>query len=174
MGTPGPPESAILFVATLYPEDQIFSVARSILIKEFGDLLYESEQLPWNYSDYYRNELGWPLFRRFLSFKKIINPELIKDIKLITNGIEERLSINERRSINLDPGYLTMSKVVLATTKNYAHRIYLGKGIYAEVTLMYRGKGYMPHDFTYRDYRSSDYARFFQRVRGYLKNTADL
>lgn len=168
MGKPRPQEKALLFIATLYSENGFFIKAEELLKKEFGEVLFESKPFPWDYSEYYRDELGWPINRQFLAFKKMINPETIREIKLFTNNLEEILSDSDKRKINLDPGYVTLSKVVLATTKNYAHRIYIGKGIYTEVTLFYKNKSFRPHEFTYKDYQSPEYINFFKQLREYL------
>jgi len=169
MGRPSPPEDALLFVGSLYSREEYYLIAKERLIARFGEIIMESRQSDWDYSDYYRDELGWPIKRRFVFFRNIINPEQITDIKLTTNDIEQQLSIEGRRSINIDPGYITLSKVVLVSTKNYSHRIYLGKGIYAEVTLIYRDGRYHPHLFTYRDYASDAYREIFACARRFLK-----
>jgi hypothetical protein len=168
MGTPSPPERALLFVGTLYQDEQYLSIAKKKLIDFFGEMIMESPSLEWNYSHYYRDELGWPIKRTFLFFKNIMNPETLADMKLITNDIEHQLSSNGRRTINIDPGYVTLSKVVLASTKNYSHRIYVGKGIYAEVTLVYRDGRYNSHVFTYKDYASNTYTELFAQARRFL------
>lgn len=168
MGTPSPPERALLFVGILYNDEQYLSLSRERLIDSFGEIILESPILAWDYSDYYTEELGYPIQRLFIFFKNIINPETLADIKLITNDIEYQLSTNGRRNINLDPGYLTLSKVVLASTKNYSHRIYVGKGIYAEVTLVYRDGRYNSHVFTYKDYASNTYTELFAQARRFL------
>lgn len=168
MGTPHPPEAALLFTGTLYNAPEIFEKAKKVLRENFGEILHISPAMPWDYSNYYKDELGWPLYRSFIFFKNIIDPVTIADIKLKAIEIERYFSRNDRRQINLDPGYLTLSKVVLTSTKNYAHRIYLGKGIYGEVTLIYRDKTYNPHLYTYRDYK--DNINIFMKVRGFLKN----
>lgn len=169
MGTPSPPERALLFVGTLYQDEQYLSMAKEKLIDFFGEMIMESPLLEWNYSHYYQDELGWPIKRTFLFFKNIMNPETLADMKLITNDIEHQLSSNGRRTINIDPGYVTLSKVVLASTKNYSHRIYVGKGIYAEVTLVYREGLYKPHLYTYRDYQEKTYIDIFMNARALLK-----
>ena len=126
--------------------------------------------MPWDYSDYYKAELGTPIRRKFIFFRKTIDPGTLCDIKLRTNDIEELLSTEGKRNMNLDPGYLTPYSVVLASTKNYAHRIYIGKGIYAEVTLLFRDNRYQPYLFTYRDYASDEYAELFGRARNFLRD----
>lgn len=164
-----PPESALLFVGTLYSKPHIFDKSKNVLESHFGKILLISHPLSWDYSDYYKNELGWPIYRRFIFFENIIDPAIIVDTKLKTNEIELNFSYNDRRLINLDPGYLTLSKIVLATTKNYAHRIYMGKGIYGEVTLIYRGGIYNPLLYTYRDYQDKTYIDIFMNARVILK-----
>lgn len=165
MGKPFLPEEALLFTGALYREEKYFSIAKQKLVAQFGEMNMESGPMQWDYSDYYREELGTPILRKFIFFRDRINPETLCDIKLATNDMERQLSEEGRRNINLDPGYLTPSKVVLASTKNYSHRIYLGKGIYAEVTLVYRDGRYCPYLFTYRDYASDAYAEIFAAAR---------
>ncbi|NOX19703.1 MAG: DUF4416 family protein [Nitrospirae bacterium] len=172
MGTPREPEKALLFVGTLFSDESYYHKAKERLSKEYGEVLFDTESLPWQHTDYYREELGWPILRRFIAFKRIIDPSVINEIKLFTNELEAELSIDGKRKINLDPGYVTLSKVVLATTKNYTHRIYLGKGIYAEVTLYYKKGTYRAHEFTYRDYQSDEYIEIFLRMRQYLKTVS--
>src|SRR3990172_2964210 len=142
MGSPSRPESALLFVGALYRDEAFLAKATEKLGECFGELLLESPSFPWDSSDYYREELGRPLRRRFLFFGNPFTPERLAEIKLQTNGVEQELSEEGKRTINLDPGYLTLAKVVLASTKNYAHRIAIGKGIYAEVMLIYRDGKY--------------------------------
>jgi hypothetical protein len=169
MGTVKPPELALLFVSTLYRDATIFDQSKKILERKFGDILYANPPLPWDYSSYYRNEIGEQLYRQIIFFKNIVDPGLLADIKLKTNEIESALSLDGRRRINLDPGYLTSAKVVLASTKNYAHRLYLGKGIYGEITLIYKDETYSPHIFTYRDYQDKSHIDIFLKAREMLK-----
>jgi hypothetical protein len=153
----------------LYRSEAYFSEAREKLNVSFGEIALESPAFPWDYSGYYKDELGSPLTRTFIFFRDLINPETLAGIKLFTNDLEHQLSTGQKRNINLDPGYLTPYQVVLASTKNYAHRIYLSKGIYAEVTLIHKDGRYSPHLFTYRDYASDEYIRLFEHARVFLK-----
>ncbi|MBU2221656.1 MAG: DUF4416 family protein, partial [Candidatus Omnitrophica bacterium] len=105
------------------------------------------------------------LKRKFISFKKLIPPDQLSAIKITTNKIEDRLSSKNLRRINIDPGYLDLAKLVLATTKDYNHRIYLSKGIFAEITLTYQGKSFRPWNWTYRDYQSQEYIAIFNQIR---------
>jgi hypothetical protein len=101
-----------------------------------------------------------------MAFERLIDPGRLAEIKLLTNGLEQEWSEGGRRRINLDPGYVSRSKLVLATTKNHGHRIYLGRGIYAEVTLTYRDKDYRPWPWTYPDYRTESYREILRAIRG--------
>jgi hypothetical protein len=112
--------------------------------------------------------MGPNLLRKFVGFEKLIRPKELASAKLFTNDLEEKISErfgSERRVINLDPGYITLAKLVLASTKDYSHRIYLGDGIFAEVTLYYSNKRFHAWPWTYPDYKTSDYCRFFERMR---------
>ncbi|HTZ11634.1 MAG TPA: DUF4416 family protein [Candidatus Margulisiibacteriota bacterium] len=165
MGKIKKPSPVKLIVGLIFKYEEAFSCARKSLIRSFGSIDFESEALPFNQTDYYQEELGDNLTRKFLSFKKLVSPEVLSKIKVETNKIEERLSRGGLRQVNLDPGYLAFSKLVLASTKDYAHRIYLGRGIYAEITLDYRNKTYRAREWTYPDYKSQDYLSIFNRIR---------
>jgi hypothetical protein len=169
MGAIKPPESALLFVSTLYHSEDIFNQSKVILENNLGDILSVSPPLTWDYSSYYKDEIGWPLFRQIIFFKNLIDPVLLVDIKIKANEIESAFTLDSKRQINLDPGYLTLSKIVLASTKNYAHRLYLGRGIYGEITLIYKDGTYSPHIFTYRDYQDKSHIDVFIKARALLK-----
>jgi len=109
--------------------------------------------------------MGKDLKRKFISFQKLIPPPRISEIKLFTNGIEKRFAKVNKRRINIDPGYLNSAKLVLATTKDFSHRIYLRKGIFAELTLFYEDKKFHPLKWTYPDYCSQPYYDILNRIR---------
>ncbi len=161
-------EETLLFAGALYRKEEYLFLAKEKLIEQFGRIDRETEPVSWDYSDYYESELGRPLKRVFIFFDRI-EPERLPEIKLATNEIERELSTEGKRNINLDPGYLTRSKVVLASTKNYSHRIYLGSGIFAEVTLVHVDGRYRPHLFTYRDYASDSCVKMFEDARRLLR-----
>jgi hypothetical protein len=173
MGKAGSAESGLLFIGTLYSDPDLFSRSKEILQKSFGEILFTSPPSRWDYSPYYKDEFGCPIVRQFIFFKDLIDAGNLPDIKLKTNEIEEELSLNNRRGVNLDPGYLTLAKVVLASTKNYSHRIYLGQGIYGEVTLVYQDNTFRPHLFTYRDYQDRGSIDLFVSARAILKKILD-
>jgi len=168
MGSPTPPEKSLLFVGTLFSNEDYYIEARQSLERIFGEIIMESPAMRWDFSDYYRDELGEPIYRRFIFLKNLIEPENLSTIKLITNEIEKNLSIGEKRNINLDPGYMTPAKIILASTKDYSHRIYLKDGIYAEVTLIFKNGRFIPHINTYKDYKDERYLRIFMMARKLL------
>lgn len=162
-------EKALLFSGLLFTGIDHLGTAVGRLQQEFGTIILESPVLDWPYSSFYREELGEGIKRKLILFERRIRPETIADIKLLTNGIESELSHKGKRTVNIDPGYITLSKIVLVTTKNYCHRIYLGKGIYAEVTLYFKNDTYHPTEFTYQDYKQKEYIDFFLKAREFLK-----
>lgn len=169
MGHITPAAPVKLFVGMISNPATLFNEARQLLITRFGTVDLESPVYPWTHTAYYEKELGPDLKRQFLFFKQAISPDALPEIKRLTSEMEHQwvriTSDGTLRRINLDPGYLAPSKIVLATTKDYSHRIYLGDGIYAEVTLMYRGKSYAPLPHTYPDFRSEDYIALFNQAR---------
>lgn len=163
------PEKALLFIGLirsflLKPEDFLPEISR-----RFGEIVLFSPEIPFDFSDYYFPEMGPNLIRRWIGLGCEISPEDIRKIKIITNRMESQFAQNGKRRLNLDPGYLTFSRIVLATTKDYSHRIYLGEGIYAEVTLLYQNGSYSPLPWTYPDYRTPVAQNFFQNLRKLLQ-----
>jgi hypothetical protein len=169
MHKPSLPEKAIFFVGVLFSREDYLLFVREKVAERLGGILFESAPVPWDFSRYYEEELGHPLKKTFIFLEDLIDPGSLAGIKVATNEIEKELSTGGKRNINLDPGYLTPSKIVLASTKNYSHRIYIGQGIFAEITLVYLNGGYRPHLFTYRDYASGTYAEIFGRAREVLQ-----
>jgi len=135
------------------------------LSNEFGKIDFESEQMLFTFSPYYNNEIGMPIKKYFLSFYNLINPCDMAAIKIITNNIEKKYSINNQRKINLDPGYLFFSKFILTTTKDGSHRIPLHSGIYAEITLLYKKNSFTPVEWTYPDFRDQRYITILNTIR---------
>lgn len=154
-----------LFIGFIFKDFDILNKADGYLRKHFGEKDFESQTLPFIHTDYYENEFGKNLLKKFISFKRLIKPEALSRIKIFTNELEKRLSFCSSRRINIDPGYLDLSKVVLATTKDYTHRLYLKKGIYAEVTLFCQDKIFKPWAWTYPDYKSAEYIAIFNQLR---------
>ena len=169
MGTPHPPEPSLLFISLLFSQRDIYKSVFLLLLRRFGDTLLDSDASPWNHTHYYDDELGTPIFRKLLFFRKQFDPLCLPDIKLETNDLEASYVIEGKRKINIDPGYLMRSRVVLASAKDYSHRIYLGKGIYGEVALYYRGNHFNPLPYTYFDYRNPRTIELFEKARKELR-----
>lgn len=142
-----------------------FTLARRILENKFGTADKETDFLDFSCTSYYEKELGKNLKRKFLSFEKLIMPNKNYRIKLYTNRIERKLSENRARTINIDPGYISLTKLVLFTTKNRSHRIYIDRGIFADLELGFANKSFRAHEWTYPDYRTKEYTDFFNSVR---------
>jgi hypothetical protein len=134
-------------------------------MEAFGPLDMVSSWLPFDQTDYYAAEMGSPLSRRLAAFKDLIDQDALDRAKTTTNAIETAFSLEGRRRVNLDPGYLLAERFVLASGKNHAHRIYIGSGIYADLTLIYRHSGFKPLPWTYPDYRDKRLQQFLLRVR---------
>jgi len=156
---------AKLVIGFIFKEEGILHKAEGLLKRKFGEIDYESQTLAFTHTDYYEKEFGRDLKKKFISFKKLISPQSLSVIKINTNKIEQKLSRKGLRLINIDPGYLDMAKLVLASTKDYKHRIYLNRGIYAEITLFYENKGFRAWEWTYPDFRTADYIAIFNRIR---------
>jgi len=192
-----------LIVGFIFKEENILKKAEFFLKRRFGKIDFESQTSPFTHTDYYQDEFGKCLKRKFISFEKLVPPGTLSQIKIITNRIEQKLSLNNKRkmeptraislkgsygrntqaatthprpkgcgfgprSINIDPGYLDLARLVLASTKDYKHRIYLNKGIYAEVTLFYQDRTFQPWQWTYPDYKTPEYIAIFNKIRDIL------
>jgi hypothetical protein len=141
---------------------------------ELGPIARRSFVMPFTHTSYYNDEMGGPLVRQWVAFCELVDPDELADLKLWTNDLEEKnLNTRDRRMVNIDPGIVTLSSLVLASTKNYSHRIYLGRGIYAEVTLIYKNNSYQPLEWTYPDYREPTALEFFDDARNVLKEGLD-
>jgi hypothetical protein len=168
MGKAQKPCSVKLITGIISSSKLVSNQAEKKLTYAFGRIDYKSEIIDFNFTDYYAKEMGVDLKRRFLSFSKHISPEQLPKIKIFTNRLEESFAGGThsfKRSVNIDPGYVTDAKLVLATTKDYSHRIYLSRGIYAETTLFYQKNTFKPYDWTYPDYKTDYYIRVFNEIR---------
>ncbi|MBE0432955.1 DUF4416 family protein [candidate division WOR-3 bacterium] len=135
-----------------------------------GRIVLKSASRPFDHTPYYNKEMGDQLTRQWWAFGDLVMPDRLVEFKHRTNATEKKyLNAQGGRHVNIDPGLLSLSNLVLASTKNYAHRICLGQGIYAEVTLLYKHKGFVPLEWTYLDYREASALEFFTRARGILR-----
>lgn len=165
MGKRGSQVRVKLIIGLIYGDSKEYLAVKPFLLRAFGQIDFESPELSFDHTLYYEPEFGKNLKRRFISFTRLISPSAIADIKIRMNDLEKRRSASGKRRVNIDPGYLDMAKLVLASTKDFCHRLYLDKGIYAEVTLVYRNGGFTTWDWTYPDYRSPEYIDIFNHIR---------
>jgi hypothetical protein len=166
MGKPKEPQSAKLFMSLMASEHDIFHQGLQDLCSIFGEADTISERFPFDFTEYYSREMGKPLFRHFITFERLISIPTLPDIKRATNHLEEKYAtLNGNRRINIDPGYICLEHVILATTKGYTHRPYLRDGIYADLTLIYRNKSFQSLEWTYPDYRQEDVIILFNQFR---------
>ena len=149
-----PPRKALLISGLIYKKGLDLQEILSDISSDFGEIMDVSETVPFSWTNYYEREMGKGLLRCFLSFKGLVEQDVLPDIKHIAMDIEEKWSLEGKRMVNIDPGILTAERLVLATTKNYTHRIYLGKGIYADLTLIFQNKNFRELPWTYPDYKS--------------------
>jgi len=160
---------AKLFAGLLAASEEALEKAQSELQSRYGPIDLRSAVFPFHYTSYYEEEMGNKIVRQFVSFENLFCPADLRKIKSDTIAIEKTMSAAGKRTANLDPGYLNLSSVVLATTKDASYRVYLGDGIYAQPTLSYRKGTFAPFDWTYPDYREEESLRFFGEVRERLK-----
>jgi hypothetical protein len=174
MGETYEPAQVLLIVAASSRYLPALEWAAEKCAVDFGAVALSSEPFAFTETDYYSATMGEDLKKQFLAFERLIDPGSLAGVKCRTNEWEAEYAALKRhaelRPLNLDPGYITPAKLVLASTKDHAHRIYLGSGIYAELTMSYRKRAWQPMEWTYPDYRRDDYQRFFSECREWLLN----
>ena len=159
-----------LIIGLIYCESALIDSCIKKLTSKFGQINYISQKLPFDYTKYYETEMGKTLTRKILSFSRLIKRDSLVDIKLFTNNLENEFMIYEKRTINIDPGYIAKEHLILSTGKGYYHRPYLGKGVYADLTLVYKNKQFHGLEWTYPDYNSESMKILFKQLRqGYIK-----
>lgn len=156
---------ARLVVGVFLKDKSLIDAVAGELAEAFGPVDLVSPWLDFDYTDYYASEFGAPLFRRVFSFARLVDQGALAGIKRATNTMESRFAVEGRRRVNIDPGCLTMERFVLATGKNFAHRIYLEQGIYADLTLLYQQKRFITLPWTYPDYAAPSTQAFLLLVR---------
>lgn len=163
------PKPAKLIIGILAADEDCLKAALEATNANFGKTDFVSDLWPFDQTDYYKDQTGENILRQFVSIEKLIDPGKLSKIKHKTDTLEQKLakqSVSDLlRPVNLDPGIIEPSKLVLATTKNYSHRIYIGKKMYAEVTLIFDKGKWKPFEYTYPDYRQDCYHDFFSKVR---------
>ncbi len=163
------PPPVKIICAILYSESFDLNQALEQLHAMLGKTDHRSSHYDFHFTHYYDSKMKLPLKKFFISFEKLLKREELPILKKRTNEIEKKFSLVEEkkwlRCINIDPGYITGSQLILATTKNFSHRIYLNDGIYAEVTLNFKKGNFIPNPWTYPDYNTDEAISFFNEVR---------
>jgi len=168
MGIIGTPLKSKLFCGIIHSSEEVKQRSFAALEERLGKIDLISCVMPFDFSNYYNSEMGGNLKRFWVSFEKLVSVADLAEIKIFTNSVEDRFALDAKRQINIDPGYITPANVVLATTKNYSHRIYLSNGIYGEVTTIYKKKGFIKLPWSYPDYLSKPATEFLLKARLYL------
>ena len=164
---------AKLIISMITSDKCLFDLYKEELIKKFGEVDIESNAQPFDFTDYYEEEFGKNLMQKLFSFSSLVGMGELAEIKIITNSIENNFKneniknnlTHPKRKINLDPGYITLDKYILASTKNGPSRIYLNQGIYAEITLRFINKSFVTCEYTYPNYKTNEYIIFLNSVR---------
>lgn len=176
MAIPTPPLPVLRFAGLLAGTDEQLAAARDELVDLFGPIEDVSPIVPFTFTTYYQDEMGSTIVRQWVRFRNLTAPDRLAEAKRETNRVETVLARRFRkagipRPVNIDPGYVHRYKVILATTKDHAHRIYLSDGIYAEVTLHWHQNTWTPWPWTYADYRSDAAIAFLTDARtAYLQH----
>jgi len=167
-----PPSTVKLICAFIYSREDIYERVITFLAQKYGKIDFQSPAIDFNFTDYYEPEMGKNLTRRFISFDKLVNADRLADIKDFCIKIEKKFAPAQKRRINIDPGYINEAKLVLATTKDFHHRIYLKNGIFAEITLAYsaKEKNFTDLSTTFPDYRTKEYKEILLHIRGLYRS----
>lgn len=159
------PAAAKLLFSVIYGEDRAFDALRPLLMRAFGPIESASGRFAFDYTDYYAGEMGTGLGRRFVVMCDPVPRDSLAVIKIEAEALENAAAAFGRRTVNIDPALLTEENFILATGKNYSHRVYLRDGVYADLTLVYRKGGYRPLPWTYPDYASEEIRSYLSGVR---------
>ena len=166
MSTPKTLQPVKLIASIITADPELMDAVCLHLENSYGPIDYRSNQLPFNYTDYYEAEIGAGLFRHFVTIRDLIAPESLPGIKLFANNLEATCARPDgTRRVNIDPGYITLHHLILATCKNFAHRPYLRDGVFADLTLLYKGGTFTALDWTFPDYRSPELIMLLNGLR---------
>jgi hypothetical protein len=165
MRVPKAPEPAKLIVGIFLKNKTLSVSVANALMDLFGPSDTVSSWFPFDLTTYYKDEMGAPLFRRMFSFQRMINRSTLSEIKHQTIELEQQHVHKGKRMVNIDPGYISREHVALATGKNFAHRIYIGGGIFADLTLIYSKGAFQKLPWTYPDYFRKSMTDYLKKVR---------
>ncbi|MBN1793698.1 MAG: DUF4416 family protein [Candidatus Omnitrophica bacterium] len=171
MGSVTTPHPVKLISSVFSNDRALIQETKKRLEGMFGVIDYESKEFIFDDTVYYEREMGEGLVRYFYSFGPLMPPDVLPDVKMKTNALEMEFSVSGKRRVNIDPGFISLGKLVLATTKDHQHRIYLSRGIFAEVTLRFQNNTFTPWEWTYPDYRCPEYITAFNTIRDEYKKS---
>jgi len=160
-----PPSPVKFFIASLYSSAELLQKAVGLIVKEWGEIDYQSVDYPFNVTDYYEPEMGKGINRKLIAIKDLYNPTLLVDMKLRCNEMELELACDGKRRVNLDAGYLDHNKIILASAKEAGQKVYLDKGIYADLAGRYKTGRYQPFEWSFPDFRDGRYDKDLVLVR---------
>ncbi len=165
MSKPTQAKQVKLTASLIAREKRLIGEALQLLSARYGAVDYLCAPLIFDYTNYYEEEMGRPLYRRQAAFETLVRPESLPEIKLYSNQVEGLFALNGKRRLNIDPGYIGCPHLILATGKGYAHRPYLRDGIYADLTLIYKKNGFEKLPWTYPDYAEETALKIFGKIR---------
>jgi len=166
MSKPSIPTPVKLILSLILGDKGLFTFVAGELSQACGRIDFMSAFIPFTTTDYYQAEMGKNLMRRFITFEKLIEPDMLPEVKRLTDELESKLKDGKgNRRVNCDPGYIALDHLILATHKKYSHRPYLRAGVYADLTLIYRRKGFQSLEWTYPDYGSAESIEIMNRLR---------
>ncbi len=160
-----PPFPVKYFIAIMFHSPNVLKTTCEILITKWGSIDYTGEDHLFDVTNYYEPEMGTPLLRRLISFENLMCPTVLIDMKLACNHIENELAINGKRTVNLDAGYLDHNKVLLASAKEAGQKVYLDKGIYADLSGRYKNGKYQPFEWSFPDFKDGRYDKELLTIR---------
>lgn len=166
MSEPSAPKPVKLIVSLISGDESILTSVAGKLSQVYGGIDFMSKLISFNKTDYYETEMGKNLARRFVTFEKLIEADGLPEVKRRTDMLESEHKDREgNRKVNLDPGYISLSHLILATNKGFSHRPYLRDGVYADLTLIYKRKSFQPLEWTFPDYGTDEIIEIMNRLR---------
>jgi len=166
MSEPSAPKPVKLIVNLISGDESILASVAGKLSQVYGGIDFMSKLISFNKTDYYETEMGKNLVRRFVTFEKLIEADGLPEVKRRTNSLElENKDREGNRKVNLDPGYISLCHLILATNKGFSHRPYLRDGVYADLTLIYKRKSFRPLEWTFPDYGTDEIIEIMNRLR---------
>ena len=166
MSHPSPPTPVKLLVSLITGDTHLITGVAVALSQAYGKIDYMSACIPFTATTYYAAEMGEGLVRRLITFEDLLDPERLPEVKRYTDKLEAHYTDSAgNRRVNLDPGYITLYQLILATNKRFAHRLYLRNSVYADLTLIYKKKSFQPLAWTFPDYGSARMIGIMNRLR---------